>query len=134
MRRTLPLALISSAMLAAGCGGGDSEQSSGGGGGGNGTATPEAAGGSTSTPSGGGASTTAASGKELFSGTCGSCHTLADAGTSGTFGPNLDEIKPSKKLVLATIKAGPGPMPANLYTGQQADKVATYVSKVAGNG
>ena len=29
-------------------------------------------------------------GKELFVKGCGSCHTLADAGTTGTIGPNLD--------------------------------------------
>jgi len=29
-------------------------------------------------------------GKELFKQGCGSCHTLADAGTTGTIGPNLD--------------------------------------------
>ena len=30
-------------------------------------------------------------GKELFTSKCGSCHTLADAGTTGTIGPNLDD-------------------------------------------
>ena len=30
-------------------------------------------------------------GKELFIAKCGSCHTLADAGTTGTIGPNLDD-------------------------------------------
>ena len=36
-------------------------------------------------------------GKEVFLGTsgCGACHTLADAGTSGTIGPNLDDSQPS---------------------------------------
>ena len=29
-------------------------------------------------------------GKELFIAKCGSCHQLADAGTTGTIGPNLD--------------------------------------------
>lgn len=29
-------------------------------------------------------------GKELFTANCGSCHTLADAGTTGQIGPNLD--------------------------------------------
>lgn len=29
-------------------------------------------------------------GKELFVAKCGSCHALADAGTTGTIGPNLD--------------------------------------------
>jgi cytochrome c oxidase subunit 2 len=33
----------------------------------------------------------AVQGKELFTQQCGSCHTLADAGTAGEIGPNLDE-------------------------------------------
>jgi mono/diheme cytochrome c family protein len=31
------------------------------------------------------------SGKELFTQSCGGCHTLADAGTTGEIGPNLDD-------------------------------------------
>lgn len=31
------------------------------------------------------------SGKELFTQSCGACHTLADAGTTGEIGPNLDD-------------------------------------------
>ena len=30
-------------------------------------------------------------GKQLFTNACGGCHTLADAGTAGTIGPNLDD-------------------------------------------
>src|SRR5215207_4862395 len=35
----------------------------------------------------------AVAGKEIFVGVggCGSCHTLADAGTTGSIGPNLDD-------------------------------------------
>ena len=33
----------------------------------------------------------AAAGKALFTTSCGGCHTLADAGTSGNVGPNLDD-------------------------------------------
>jgi mono/diheme cytochrome c family protein len=33
----------------------------------------------------------ASRGKQIFTQQCGSCHVLADAGTSGTIGPNLDE-------------------------------------------
>lgn len=42
---------------------------------------------------GGVAGTTAAAGKQVFTGVggCGSCHALADAGTTGTAGPNLDQ-------------------------------------------
>ena len=34
-------------------------------------------------------------GKSLFVAACGSCHTLAAAGTSGRKGPNLDDEAPS---------------------------------------
>jgi cytochrome c oxidase subunit 2 len=44
---------------------------------------------------GGGA---AADGKALFTSNCGSCHTLADAGTNGTAGPNLDEALPGQDV------------------------------------
>jgi mono/diheme cytochrome c family protein len=37
----------------------------------------------------GGADT--ANGKQLFATSCGGCHTLADAATAGTVGPNLDD-------------------------------------------
>jgi cytochrome c oxidase subunit 2 len=43
---------------------------------------------------GGGQTATAAQGKAIFTGEggCGACHTLSDAGTSGTVGPKLDGI------------------------------------------
>lgn len=81
---------------------------------------------------GGGTATASKSPEETFKSTCGSCHTLADAGTSGSFGPVLDEVKPDKALVLATIAKGPGGMPSNLLEGAQAEAVAGYVSSVAG--
>lgn len=83
---------------------------------------------------GGGASTDGGtkSPKQTFAGTCGSCHTLKDAGTNGSFGPNLDQLKPDKARVLAALKAGPGGMPAGLLKGKAADDVATYVSAAAG--
>ena len=42
---------------------------------------------------------------------CGSCHTLADAGTTSQAGPNLDEAKPTYEEVLDAIAEGPGAMP-----------------------
>ncbi len=71
--------------------------------------------------------------KDQFAGTCGSCHTLADAGTSGTFGPNLDDLAPDKARVLAAIAGGPGAMPSGLLEGAAADGVAEYVASVAGS-
>ena len=74
-------------------------------------------------------------GKQLFAQTCGACHTLSAAGTSGAVGPNLDELKPDEQRVLAAIQnggTGSGTMPPNLYTGQQAQQVAAFVAAVAG--
>jgi cytochrome c6 len=42
---------------------------------------------------------------------CGSCHTLADAGTTSQAGPNLDEAKPTYEEVLDAMAEGPGAMP-----------------------
>jgi cytochrome c oxidase subunit II len=69
--------------------------------------------GSTSSTSGGSTSggssnqTSAAAGKAIFTGSagCGSCHTLAAAGTTGTVGPNLGtSIVPSSKKAGMAVK------------------------------
>jgi cytochrome c6 len=104
------------------------------GGGGETTATTGTTGseGSAAGQSGGGA---AAEGKLIFTQTCGTCHTLKDAGTSGQVGPVLDQVKPDKKRVLNAIKiggTGSGAMPAGLLAGKEATAVAEYVSSVAG--
>jgi len=77
----------------------------------------------------------AAAGKEVFtSAGCVGCHTLADAGATGTVGPNLDDAKPSHDLVVERVTNGKGPMPP--FKGQLSEKqiqdVAAYVSSVAG--
>ena len=82
---------------------------------------------------GGGAA--AAQGKLIFTQTCGTCHTLKDAGTNGQVGPVLDQVKPDMQRVLNAIKnggLGSGTMPANLVSGKDAQAVAKYVSSVAG--
>lgn len=75
-------------------------------------------------------------GKEVFLGvsSCGGCHTLADAGTSGAVGPNLDETKPSYELTLDRVTNGLGGMPSFSATlsEQQIADVAAYVSSAAG--
>jgi cytochrome c6 len=77
-----------------------------------------------------------AAGKEVFlgDGGCGSCHTLADAGTSGSIGPNLDESMPDLALAVDRVTNGSGAMPAfeGQLTEQQIQDVATYVSTAAG--
>ncbi len=77
---------------------------------------------------------TAASGKDIFTSTCGGCHTLADAGTSGATGPNLDDAAPDAATVKAYVRGGGGGMPAfgDNLDNAEVDAVAAYVSSVAG--
>jgi outer membrane protein assembly factor BamB len=77
-----------------------------------------------------------AAGKSVFTQNCGSCHTLADAGTSGNVGPNLDQLKPSFQTVQHQVVNGGGAMPAfgGRLSKTQIDAVAKYVSSVAGKG
>ena len=76
-------------------------------------------------------------GKEVFLGSsgCGTCHTLADAGTSGTVGPNLDDSQPSADLVVDRVTNGQGAMPSfsSTLSEEQIQDVAAYVSSVAGS-
>jgi mono/diheme cytochrome c family protein len=74
-------------------------------------------------------------GKDLFVTSCGSCHTLSDAGSAGVAGPNLDDLMPDSAQVLSAIElggAGSGAMPAGLLTGDDAVAVSDYVASVAG--
>jgi cbb3-type cytochrome c oxidase subunit III len=89
-------------------------------------------------------------GKQLFMQGCGSCHTLSDAGTTGTIGPNLDFAFVQSRLdglghetiqqvvrdqmayaIEDPVTEQPG-MPRDIFTGQDAEDVATYVASVAG--
>ncbi len=93
----------------------------------------------------GGAATTAATtaettedgadGAAVFTSSCGSCHTLEAAGTSGSTGPNLDELMPDEATVEAQVRSGGGGMPA--FEGQLSDAeieaVAAYVADSAGS-
>ena len=77
----------------------------------------------------------AVNGKQVFaSAGCGSCHTSKDSGATGTVGPNLDQLKPSKARVAHQVEVGGGVMPS--FKGQlseaQIQAVAGYVSSVAG--
>ena len=95
------------------------------------TSTPEA--GTTST--GAGATPQAnAQGKQVFTQSCGGCHTLKDAGTTGNVGPNLDDLKPDEATVQRQVTNGGGAMPAfkGQLTDAQIKAVAQYVSSVAG--
>jgi sulfite dehydrogenase len=75
------------------------------------------------------------SGSAVFaSAGCGSCHTLKAAGTSGTTGPNLDQLKPSASTVAAVVTSGAGIMPSFKGRLSPADiqAVARYVATSAG--
>jgi mono/diheme cytochrome c family protein len=103
-------------------------------------------------------------GQTLFVSSCGSCHSLQAAGTSGTVGPDLDNafaaarmegfaLSSIQNVVLDQIRLGSGPiatytspekgvtgltsqtpMPKNVVTGQNAIDVSAYVASVAGAG
>jgi len=102
------LIAFTAALVVAGCGGSDE---------GSGTATPAAS-----------------AGKELFTQNCSNCHTLADAGTKGQVGPNLDQLRPGPDLVTSQVTNGGGGMPAfaNKLSADQIKQIADYVSSVAG--
>ena len=77
----------------------------------------------------------AAAGKQIFlSQPCGGCHTLKDAGTTGTVGPNLDQLKPPYDKVVTQVTNGGAVMPPfkGKLSPQQIKDVAAYVSSVAG--
>ena len=89
-------------------------------------------------------------GKKLFITNCGGCHTLANAGTKGVIGPNLDAAYQQPRengfddssfeaLVREQIENGfpyakPTPMPAGILEGQDAQDVAAYVAAAAATG
>lgn len=82
-----------------------------------------------------GRTTDPAAGKAVFQkASCGGCHTLKDAGTTGTVGPNLDTLKPDEATVERQVTNGGGAMPAfkGTLTPDQIKAVASYVSQVAG--
>jgi mono/diheme cytochrome c family protein len=118
--RLAPLVLLAAVLVAAGCGGGQVD-----------TGDQKTA--------------DLTQGKQLFISGCGSCHTLADAGTTATVGPNLDDafgydreqcfdVSTFFDVTLAQIAIPnrEGAMPAHIYTGQNAVNVAGYVAAVAG--
>jgi cbb3-type cytochrome c oxidase subunit III len=73
-------------------------------------------------------------GKTIFKAKCGGCHTLADAGTTGTTGPNLDQLKPAFARTQKQVINGGAIMPAfkGVLTNAQIVAVAKYVSSHAG--
>jgi uncharacterized cupredoxin-like copper-binding protein len=93
-------------------------------------------------------------GKQQFVENCGSCHTLARAGTTGVTGPNLDEafqraridgfgqdtfegvvhrqiLHPALRPQIDPKTGQQTSMPAMLVTGEDAEDVAAYVAHAA---
>jgi cbb3-type cytochrome c oxidase subunit III len=66
-------------------------------------------------------------GKKIFQAECASCHTLKAAGTTGTIGPNLDQLKPAESVVQHQVEVGGGVMPA--FKGKLSDAQITAVAK-----
>jgi mono/diheme cytochrome c family protein len=76
-------------------------------------------------------------GKKVFlTAGCTGCHTLKDAGSHGTVGPNLDDAKPPLSLAFMRVTQGAGAMPSfkgQLSTKQIADVIAYVVKATGGN-
>ena len=74
-------------------------------------------------------------GKDVFlnKANCAACHTLAEAGSNGQIGPNLNQIKPNMMRVMSVVKNGIGIMPPleELLSSQEIEAVAHYVSIAA---
>lgn len=83
--------------------------------------------------------------KDLFSNNCGTCHTLAAAGTDGVVGPDLDQLlvtsgsnSPEQyegiySRVLLPVSCGiQGRMPKAIVLGEDAQDVASFVAAYAG--
>ena len=126
----LAVLVIALGLAVAGCGGGEEA-----------TPTPETVEGTLSQETTTEATTTgeavegdATAGKAVFaSAGCGGCHTLADAGTSGNVGPNLDDAKPDAGAVVDVVTNGKGVMPGyrDRLTPKQIEQLAAFVSTSA---
>jgi mono/diheme cytochrome c family protein len=81
-------------------------------------------------------------GAQIFAERCSGCHTLTPAGTEGSAnrservqGPNLDQRNETMADVIYAIRNGGfsgAIMPQNIVVGDDAQKVAVFVSKYAG--
>ena len=85
-------------------------------------------------------------GAVLFEQHCAGCHTLDAAGTEGSAtnvdsreyvdGPNFNQRSEERDQVLYAIANGgfsSGPMPQDILVGEDAEKVADFVSKYSGS-
>jgi cytochrome c551 len=86
-------------------------------------------------------------GARLFDENCAACHSLSVVGSQGSVsdvssrevkdGPNFDDRAETVEDVLYAIRNGgfsSGPMPQNIVTGEDAQKVAEFVAEYSGRG
>lgn len=74
-------------------------------------------------------------GQEIFRQSCAGCHTLADAGATGSVGPNLDDTGLDEAAIAAMVRSGGGGMPSfgGTLDATQIDEVAAYVAAAKGS-
>jgi mono/diheme cytochrome c family protein len=85
----------------------------------------------------GGTEGDAAAGEQVFaSAGCGGCHTLEEAGSSGTVGPSLDQTQLSVQQIAQQVEQGGGGMPSfgDQLSDEQIRDVSAFVAESAGSG
>jgi mono/diheme cytochrome c family protein len=122
-RPLLLIVVLALAAVVAGCGGSGGTTAS--------STTTSTATTETTTGAEGGAA------EAIFQANCSSCHKLQAAeATFGTYGPDLDELKPSEATVKSQVESGGGIMPAfgksEILTAAEIEEVSRYVAEEAG--
>jgi mono/diheme cytochrome c family protein len=85
---------------------------------------------SSSTDNAAGGGDKAADGKQIFIANCGSCHTLAAAGTKGASGPDLTNLKVPEATVKTQVENGGKVMPPfkDKLSAEEIEEVSEYVA------
>jgi mono/diheme cytochrome c family protein len=75
-------------------------------------------------------------GRTLFGERCKLCHALKAANATANVGPNLDQLRPPRALVIDAIEngrsRGNGQMAADIVEGAETEAVAAFVAKATG--
>jgi mono/diheme cytochrome c family protein len=75
-----------------------------------------------------------AAGRTVFVESCGQCHTLSEAGTTGSIGPSLDGLGLDVETVESQVRNGGGGMPAfeGDLSDEEIESVSAYVAEATG--